>query len=269
MTDPLTPAHSVPSPRLLSLAAGVVLDVGPAEAVAVAADAGWPAAGIWFDPATWTDAVAADVRRRLDATGIVALDLEPVMLSSKGDAGERIVEAAQIISARNILVASRDDDHGRVAARLAELAARLPASGIRLVLEFLPALGIRSLGEALSVVGTVGDPRVGVLIDSLHLARAGESPADGAAVDPALLPYLQLADAPAAPPARDPAALIEEALHGRLLPGEGELPLGALLDAVPGVPVSVELRSRALMAAHPDPVDRARVVLAATRRVTG
>jgi sugar phosphate isomerase/epimerase len=265
VNDSERPAH-----RMLSLAAGVVLDIGPADTVDAAARSGWPAVGIWFDPAAWTASVADDVRRRLDATGLTALDIEPVMLSARGDAGERIVEAAQIISARNILVASRDDDHGRVAARLADLAALLPPTGIRLVLEFLPALGVRSLREADAIVDAVGDPRVGVLIDSLHLSRAGESPADAAAVvarDPARLPYVQLADAPAAPPATDPASLIDEALHGRLLPGDGGLPLRALLDAVPGVPVSVELRSRALMTGFPDPVERAAAVLAATRRL--
>ena len=62
-------------------------------------------------------------------------------------------------------------------------------------------------------------------------------------IRPSLLPYLQIADAPARPP--DPAHLREEALHGRLLPGEGDLPLAETLAAVPSVPLSVELRSRA------------------------
>jgi sugar phosphate isomerase/epimerase len=258
---------------MLSLAAGVVLDVGPAESVTVAAAAGWPAAGIWFDPATWTDAVAADVLARLDGTGLVALDLEPVMLSTGGpstDHGERIIDAALTIGARNVLVASRDADHWRVAARLAELAQRLGSSGIRLCLEFLPALGVKTLADAVRIVESVGHPALGVLVDSLHLARAGEGPGDAARIvahRPGLLPYLQLADAAAEPPSRDVPGLITEALHGRLLPGEGVLPLRELLDAVPAVPVSVELRSKALMEAFPDATDRARAVLAATHLV--
>ena len=42
--------------RLVSLAAGTVLDIGPAETVAVAARAGYDGVGLWFDPDTWTDA---------------------------------------------------------------------------------------------------------------------------------------------------------------------------------------------------------------------
>ena len=59
----------------------------------------------------------------------------------------------------------------------------------------------------------------------------------------------------------------DEALHGRLLPGEGVLPLHDVLRAVPDVAVSVELRSSALMPAFPDPTERASAVLAATRSV--
>ena len=78
-----------------------------------------------------------------------------------------------------------------------------------------------------------------------------------------MLPYLQLADAPAEPE----LAWLEEALHGRLLPGDGGLPLVDVLRLVPDVPVSVELRSRALMTGYTDPVERGRAILEATRRV--
>ena len=81
-----------------------------------------------------------------------------------------------------------------------------------------------------------------------------------------LLPYLQLADAAAEMPG-DRASLREEALHGRLLPGDGTLPLGAVLAAVPGVPLSLELRSSALMTRFRDPLERARAVLAATAQL--
>jgi hypothetical protein len=59
--------------------------------------------------------------------------------------------------------------------------------------------------------------------------------------------------------------LIREALHGRLLPGEGELPLDRLLAAVPEVPISFEVRSAWLRDTFPDPVERARAVLASVR----
>ena len=247
--------------RLASLAAGCVLDVGPAEAVDVAAASGWPAVGLWFDPATWTDATTVEVRRRLDATGLVALDIEPLILGRGADAGERMIAAAAALDVRFLLVASGPAERGEVVDRFAELCgeAATVAPGLTVVLEFLPIFSIGSLGGAVEVVREVGAPNSGVLVDTLHLARSGGTAADLSALPPGVVPYLQLADAPAVGPA-DPVALREEALHGRLLPGEGDLPLHDVLAAVPGVPVSVELRSLALMDGYPDPVERARVI---------
>lgn len=254
--------------RLLSLAAGTVLDVGPAEAVDVAAAAGWPAVGLWFDGSTWTDATTRQVRARLDATGVTALDIEPVILGRGDDGGERLVDAAAALEVPFVLMASGGADDERVVERLAALCgyAAANAPGVRIVLEFLPIFSVASLAQACSIVDRVGHEAAGVLVDTLHLARSGGRPADLAAVPAARLPYLQLADAVAEAPA-DLAGLRDEALHGRLLPGEGALPLGEVLRAVPGVPVSVELRSAWLMSTFTDPVERARRVLASTREV--
>ena len=138
-----------------------------------------------------------------------------------------------------------------------------PSGGVVVVLEFLPIFTIGTLDEAVAVVTEVGQPNGAVLVDTLHLARSGGSPDDLRGVPARLLPYLQVADAPAEPPATDRDALRDEALHGRMLPGEGALPLAAALAAVPDVPLSIELRSSALMTRYPDPTDRARAVRAA------
>src|SRR5215218_6314289 len=92
--------------RLLSLAAGTVLDAGAPGTVDAAAKAGFAAVGIWFDPSTWTADTSAVVRQRLDATGLVALDIEPVILGRGADPGDAIVDTAAEIGARHVLVAS-------------------------------------------------------------------------------------------------------------------------------------------------------------------
>lgn len=254
------------SRRLVSLAAGTMLDVSPEDGVEVAAAAGFGAVGLWFDPDRWTNAITAAVAERLNATGVVALDIEPVILGRGADHGERMIEVAAALAVPYLLVATGSAERPVVVERLATLSAEAAtaAPGLRLVLEFLPIFSIATLNAALSVVADVDSPNVAVLIDSLHLARSGSGPADARVVRPELLPYLQLADAPAVPPG-SLATMRDEALHGRLLPGEGGLPLVELLDAVPDVPVSIELRSRALQAAFPDPVERARAVLRSLR----
>ena len=251
--------------RLLSLAAGTLPEFGPAETVDAAAAAGFPAVGVWFDPATWSPQVLRSVAARLDHHGLVVLDVEPVMLGSADDHGEAIVDAAIELGAQHVLVASREADNGAVADRLATLAGRVEGSAVTLVLEFLPALGVRTFAQANAIVDQVAHPGVGVLVDALHLARAGETPEVLRAAPSGRLPYLQLCDAGAPPDDLSPMGLIREALHGRLLPGEGQLPLDDLLAAVPAVPISFEVRSAWLRDTFPDPVARARAVFASVR----
>jgi sugar phosphate isomerase/epimerase len=251
---------------MLSLAAGTILEVDPVDAVRVAEQSGFPAVGIWFDADTWTDQRSRDVRQALDRSPVIALDIEPIMLTPDGDHGDRIIDAAQVIGAQNILVASRDPEIERVGHRLAELADRMGDSPIRLVLEFLPILGIKTLPDALAAVRIAAHQKVGVLIDSLHLARAGHAPTDLGELDRHLFPYLQLCDAPLEIADPSMKSRLFEALHGRLLPGDGGLPLHELLLALPNVPISLELRSEKLRTDYPDPIERARALHAATTR---
>lgn len=254
--------------RLLSLAAGVHPMLAPHDMVSAAAEAGWPACGVWFDAATWTDTTTAQVRRRLDDTGITALDLEPIIPApDTPDHGERLLEAAAGIGARFVLFTSRLPDLSATAARFAELCEVAAPLGVRLVCEFLPIFPLRTLTMASEVVAPHDPSVAGVLVDNLHLSRSGGSVADVAALDPARLPYLQIADAPGEIPT-EPMALLDEAINGRLLPGEGALPIDELLAAVPDVPLSFEVRSRSLRDDFTDPVERARHLLDAARRRT-
>lgn len=249
--------------RLVSLAAGCILDVDPATAVDVAAKAGFGGVGIWFDPTTFTPAVAKAVRARLDATGIVAVDIEPVLLTPAGDPGDALVDAAGEIGARFILLGNRTQEHAAAVERTAELCRRAQPYGVTIAVEFLPPFKVNDLTSALAFAAEVGEPNCGVLIDTLHLDRSGSTLDQLRAAPVERFPYLQLADA------TETMTLewADEALNGRLLPGEGALPLVDVLRLVPDVPVSVELRSRALMTGYTDPVERGRVILEATNRV--
>jgi sugar phosphate isomerase/epimerase len=266
-TEPLdTDPRPYVGERLLSLAAGTVPDLSPVDAVDAAADAGFRAVGVWFDPDTWSSTVLRAVADRLDHRGVAALDVEPIMLGSAADHGEAIIDAAIELGARHVLVASREADDAAVASRLATLVERVERSSVTLVLEFLPSLGVRTFEQASSIVDSVGHASLGVLVDALHLARAGEQPAVLLGAPAGRLPYLQLCDAAAAPSDTSPMGLIREALHERLLPGDGALPLAELLAAVPAVPLSFEVRSAHLRDAFPDPVERARAVMSSVRR---
>ena len=259
--------------RLISLAAGVCPETSPVDFVSACAEAGWPACGIWFDPDTWTGAVAAEVRRRLDDSGMVALDMEPIFVMPDGDGttdhGDRVIEAAAIVGATNLLVVSRGVDDTQFAERFGELCDTAAEHGIGCSLEFMAFMSVRTLPQALSILDVVDRPNGHVLIDHLHLARTGGTVADVAAIDPARLPYVQLCDAPAEAPA-DLGGLVTEALDLRLNLGDGALPVNALLDELPAhTALSLEVRSATLRNDFPDPTARSAHVLAATRLALG
>ena len=230
--------------RLLSLAAGTVLDLQPPEAVEIAAAAGFGAVGVWYDPDSWSAARAREVSRRLDATGLVALDIEPVIL------GRESIPARQSLtrpprSAPGTCWSPVDrQSPSAVAERFGALCDRAVAAGTIVVLEFLPIFPVGTLAVAARIVEQADRPNGAVLVDTLHLARSGGRPSDLRQVPGRLLPYLQVADAPRESPSSIDG-LREEALYGRLLPGDGVLPLAQALDEVPGVPLSFELRSKA------------------------
>ena len=254
--------------RLLSLAAGVQIDVAPADMVTVAHDAGWPAVGIWFDGKTWTDSTSREVRHRLDNTGVIALDIEPIIPSEDGnDFAEQLIEAAAVIGARHILFTSRLKDQVRTTDRYQQVCEMALPHGIKVVCEFLPIFPLNTLSMAAEIVATANVTNGGVLIDNLHLSRSGSSIEEVRAMPTELFPYLQICDAPAERPA-DFGALLDEALNGRLCPGEGSLPIAELLRAVPAVPLSFEVRSKFLRDIT-NPVERAKHLLKFAQQTCG
>ena len=254
--------------RRLSLAAGVMPEFTPGQTVAAAAAAGWDAVGIWIDMRTWTPAITGEVRDRLRDSGLAALDAEVVWLRSGPDDPDhfRLIDTAVEVGAQNVLVVSSATDPGETADKLGRLSDHAD-NDLRICLEFGAFTSVRSLADALDVLERCGRVEAGLLVDPLHFARTGGRPTDLGKVDPSRFAYAQFCDAAAVGPNLDDvAAIIEEALDLRLMPGEGALPLSQVLAAMPpATPLSVELRSKALRESFPDPEARSRALLAATR----
>jgi sugar phosphate isomerase/epimerase len=133
---------------------------------------------------------------------------------------------------------------------LAELAA---AVGVETTVEFSPELAIPDLPTALHAIRVVGRPDFRLLIDTMHLIRSGSSADDIAAIDPDLIGYVQLSDAPLAPTI---PSYMEEAMFERMAPGTGELPLLDVLGALPPnlvIGLEVPIRSEAEAGIGPRP----------------
>ena len=253
----------------VSLASGVLPEFGAVAVIEAAAAAGFDAAGLWIEPAEWTAQVARAARAALAATGLPALDIEVIWLKpdSAMDDHRKVIEVGGELGAASGLRVSADPAHGSTAARLADLCRHAEGSGIRVALEFGVFTEVKTLGAAIAILDAVAHPLRALLIDPIHVDRSGSAIADIARVDPALLPYAQFCDAPAKRP--DPAdfdAVIVDAIDLRAQCGEGGLPLDELYASLPrNIPLSIELRSKALRDGYPDPAERARAVARATR----
>ncbi|MFN3233425.1 MAG: sugar phosphate isomerase/epimerase family protein [Alphaproteobacteria bacterium] len=258
--------------RLLSLATGTLPEFTPVEVTKACAEAGWPACGIWYDPETWTDATTRDVKRTFSDTGIIPLDIEVVWIQPDGPDPnhQKLIAAGGEIGARNVLIVSSDPDRDETKRRFEEICGWAEAAGMNACLEFLPITEIKTLQDALDVLNDVDHPAARLLVDPTHLARSGGHPSLLKDVSPDLLSYAQFCDGVAALADNDIQTILNEAVDGRLLPGEGALPIAELLAVLPAdLPLAVELRSKALRDSYPDPVDRAKAVLDATKKYLG
>lgn len=259
--------------RLLGLSALTVLDVPPPDAVSAAA-AGFDAVGLRVCPAgdepAWPllgdTPLVRETARRLADTGIILWDVEVLRLRPDKTLDEQlaILDAGRALGARYVLVNVNDPDAARRLDRLSLLAAEAGVRGLTLAIEYMIFTEIRTLADAVALVGEVDGPAV-VLPDALHAARSGGTPAELAAVDPALIAYAQLCDTRLVPVPATPADALIEARVGRRFPGEGDLPLADFVAALPpGTPLAVEAPVRTVPVA-----ERCRAALRSLQRLSG
>jgi sugar phosphate isomerase/epimerase len=137
--------------------------------------------------------------------------------------------------------------------------------GVTVTVEAIPTFTVGSLPEALELLRRVGKPNFKLLIDTMHVSRSGGTSLM-ATLDPDLISYVQICDAPLSKPAG--WTYLEEALHERKIPGEGELPLVQILKHLPpDVIVSMEIPMRSARQAGLSEMDHARLAADGARKV--
>jgi len=265
--------------RIISLAHLTVIELTPPEVVQVGADAGYNAVDLRLAKAIPEDRVypvfgdtpmLRELKQRMDDTGVRVYDVEIIRARRDLDVAsfEPLFVAAAALGAQRIKVVSDEPDEAALIDVLSALCAAAAPYGLTIDLEFMLFTQVKSIAQAVRVVNTVRQSQRNccVLIDTLHFFRSGGQPADLDGCDASLFHYLQLCDAPAAQPP-DLAAVTHEARTGRLIPGEGELPLAAVLSRLPADrPVSLELPMKEL-AARMSALERARLSIAGARRL--
>ena len=256
-----------------------VFGMPPVEFVALAADLGCSFIGIgltpmryynphgyrdWSlrdDPALRRDMVAAMKDRDVGISLCEGFGVAPHI--DVRDYGADLDVLCELGGAR-INAASIDRDVSRTLDGFATLAEMAETRGIETTIEIGPG-PIAKLPAALAAVRHVNRKNFRLLIDTMHFFRFGGSVADIAALDPDLIGYVQLCDVPSVSKF---ASYMEEALHERLAPGDGALPLLEFLRALPRhVVVSLEVPQRSLAGAGVGPHERVGACVDAARKL--
>ncbi|TAL00840.1 MAG: sugar phosphate isomerase/epimerase [Rhodospirillaceae bacterium] len=175
------------------------------------------------------------------------------------------LEAMCELGVKLVNTVSLDPDLNRSLDQFAALAEMVGAAGLETTVEFGPGLTIADLPGALTAIRHVGRPDFRLLIDTMHLIRSGSSTADVSALDPAIIGYIQLSDAPLVSKYTN---YMEEAMFARMPPGTGELPLVEILSALPrDVVIGLEIPQLSLAEAGTGPYDRLRPCVERTREI--
>jgi sugar phosphate isomerase/epimerase len=218
---------------------------------------------VHFSPMFGGSAPILDVIAETGRAGFDAIGLDLASVDAGGpvsDVAAAISDAGLSCSDVLVLVPGSDDDLLATAHRLGDLAEAVGAPSCiaavatpvpqdqlvrslgacadvlaehccRLAVEFTPYSALRTLGAARALCAAIGEERTGLVLDALHFFRSGAPWDELARVRAEDIAVVQWDDAPAAAP----ESLVDESRNGRLLPGDGALPLARLADAIRGL----------------------------------
>ena len=197
--------------RLIGLAALTVLELPPAEQIAVAAKAGYDFVGLRLMRVTeeeqfypWIEErFTSDIARRLADGGLKVLDVEVFRLDPAVDVQtfEPLMAAAARLGAAQMLVAGADPDEARLVDNFGKLCDLAAPYGLAANIEPMPWVDISNVADAKRVLDAAGRPNSGVLIDALHFDRGRNQFEQLNDLPRKRLHYMQLCDAPAERPA--------------------------------------------------------------------
>lgn len=169
------------------------------------------------------------------------------------------------LGAERINTVSMDPDFNRTCDQFGILAEMASQRSLRITTELSPGLTLGDLPTALAALAQIGRDDFRLLIDTMHVMRSGSTIADVAALDPGLIDYVQVSDAPRS---LRFSSYHEEAMFERMVPGEGELELRELFAVLPEDRVyAVEVPLRSEARAGVGPHERLERCVAATRRL--
>jgi sugar phosphate isomerase/epimerase len=211
-------------------------------------------------------AQARALKRHLDQAGITVWNVDTFVIlpDMNVSAYRETLDIAAALGARTINAINLNAELTSAAAALRDFAELAAPMGLTVVLEWYRFSATNTLAAAVELVQRVDLPNVKLNVDILHLMRNGDEPSALGRVDPAMIGYAQICDGALSVPVD---AQMEEAIHNRNFPGEGEFPLVNFTKGLPAhVVLSIEAPVNRLRQSL-DPRERARRAVAGARRI--
>jgi sugar phosphate isomerase/epimerase len=265
--------------RLLSLHHLTVLEADPAEAISIAAAAGFDQVCLFlYSPSQAlpgrsksssfplvTETNKAEVLARLKQCNIGVSNIEffPVTSDVPLENYRAAFALGAEVGAKRAVTHIHDSNDERAVRTVRKIADLAAEYRLTLALEFMgltPACN--SIQRAAWFVEQAGKPNFGIGVDALHLARTGGTPADIRAIPSHFFSYSQICDGHGLHVSSD---YLSEGLD-REMPGDGDFPLLEMIEALPlATALDVEIPSARLVEKGVSGIERAKLAMARTR----
>lgn len=257
----------------------ILLGGSSEEKLRAAAAAGFSQVELWqqdVSEAVGDAAALADLCQQL-SLGLtdyqVLLDFDGAPESLREDKQHEALQmmaTAQRLGASTLLVPASTHPHcctERIEADLRWLVQQAADHGLRVAYEAMAwSQHINNTAEAWQLIQQIDAPNLGLVVDAFHIFVRQRTLVDLAGIPAEKIFLVQLSDLNEQPDAKH---LVDTARHHRLLPGEGQYPLKALLAHLQQIgyegPIGLEVFNDQRHAA--DPLETAQAAMASLRSV--
>ena len=184
-------------------------------------------------------------KRALASTGVRVHDIELARVYEGLHPTKYLpaMEVAAEVGAKAVLSSIWGGEREFYVEKFGEICDLARPFGLTVDLEYVPIATVNNLAMAVDVLRAVDRPNAGLMIDTHHLHRARDNPADLDGLPREWFHFAQLCDAPAEIPA-ERAEMIRIMREGRLYVGEGGIDVAGILAHIPHCVYSIELPNK-------------------------
>jgi sugar phosphate isomerase/epimerase len=176
-------------------------------------------------------------------TGIRLLDIELARIYDNMDPKSYLpsFEIAAEMGGKHVLSSIWTDNLSYAVDKFGEVCDLAEQFDLTVDLEFVPIASIKNLAGALDILRHVNKSNAGLMIDTHHFHRSGDTLEDLLKVPSSYFRFLHLCDAPAKIPTSQ-EEMVRIIRENRLYVGEGDIDVAGIVNSIPpDTPCSIEI----------------------------